>query len=449
MPRGTRRGSVTYNFIMRTVDIIAKKRDGNSLTREEIGFVIRHYTAGEVANYQMAALLMAIYLRGMSNEEAIALTDEMLHSGEVVDFSDLGAARVDKHSTGGVGDKTSLVIAPVVAAAGVFVPMISGRALAHSGGTLDKLESIPGFRTDLSLGEFRATLERVGAALIGQTAEIAPADKKLYALRDVTATVPCRPLMAASIMSKKMAEGISGLVLDVKVGNGAFMKEEGDARALAELMIEIARGMEKDCVALITDMNQPLGRAVGNSLEVIESFDTLKGAGPEDFNALCRELAAEMIALGRVAETVERGREIYDELIASGAAAEKMREIIEAQSGDPRAVDDYARLPHARHQEKVVAGSSGYVQAMDTEAIGRASMLLGAGRSRLDAPIDLSVGLIVEARIGDRVDKGSALASIHCNDTSRAGEVADVIARAYTIADERVTPPALIKTVLR
>jgi pyrimidine-nucleoside phosphorylase len=434
---------------MRTVDIIAKKRDGKSLTRDEISFIIRRYTSGEVANYQMAALLMAIYLRGMSNEEAIALTEEMLHSGEVVDFSDLGAARVDKHSTGGVGDKTSLVVAPVAAAAGVFVPMISGRALAHSGGTLDKLESIPGFKTDLSLAEFRATLEKVGAALIGQTAEIAPADKKLYALRDVTATVPCRPLMAASIMSKKMAEGISGLALDVKVGNGAFMRNEEDARALALLMIEIARGMNKDCAALLTDMNQPLGRAVGNSLEVIESFDTLKGEGPEDFKALCRELAAEMIALGRAADTVEGGRRLYDDLIASGAAVEKMREIIEAQGGDPRAIDDYELLPRAQFQDKVVAEREGYVQAIDTEAIGRATMLLGAGRARLDTAIDLSVGLLVEARIGDRVDKGSALASLHFNDHDLAAEAANVVACAYTIGDERVEPPALIKTVLR
>ncbi|HST22039.1 MAG TPA: thymidine phosphorylase, partial [Blastocatellia bacterium] len=365
------------------------------------------------------------------------------------DFSDLGRPRVDKHSTGGVGDKTSLVIAPVVAAAGVFVPMISGRALAHSGGTLDKLESIPGFKTDLSLAEFRATLEKVGAALIGQTAEIAPADKKLYALRDVTATVPCIPLMAASIMSKKMAEGISGLVLDVKVGGGAFMKEEDDAVLLAQLMIEIAHGMNKDCVALITDMNQPLGRAVGNSLEVIESLDALKGSGPDDFNELCRELAAEMIVLGRAADTVERGRAMYDELIASGAAMEKMREIIEAQSGDPRVIDDYSLLPHAQHQEKIVAERSGHVQSIDTEAIGRASMLLGAGRARLDTAIDLSVGLIVEARIGDRVDKGSALATVHFNDAARAAEASAVIASAYTISDERVAPPALIKTALR
>jgi pyrimidine-nucleoside phosphorylase len=434
---------------MRAVDIIAKKRDGKALTRDEIGFMVRGYTKGEVADYQMSALLMAVYLRGMEGEETIALAEEMLHSGEVIDFSDLGRLRVDKHSTGGVGDKTSLVIAPVVAAAGVLVPMISGRALAHSGGTLDKLDSIPGFRTDLSLAEFRSTLEKVGAALIGQTAEIAPADKKLYALRDVTATVACRPLMAASIMSKKMAEGISGLVLDVKVGNGAFMKSEDEAYGLAQTMINIARGLGKDCVALLTDMNQPLGRAVGNSLEVIEALDTLRGAGPEDFNRLCRELSAEMLVLGRAAHDAEQGEKLYDELIASGIALEKMREVIEAQSGDPRVLDDYRLLPHALTQRAVTALEAGFIHAIDTEAIGHASMLLGAGRLRLDTPIDLSVGLIMEAKIGDMVDRDSALATIHFNDTARVGEAAEMIARAYTIGSERIEPPQLIKAVLR
>jgi pyrimidine-nucleoside phosphorylase len=434
---------------MRAVDIIAKKRDGLGLSREEIRFVVRGYTAGEVADYQMAALLMAIYLRGMTADETLALTDEMLHSGGVVDFSDLARPRVDKHSTGGVGDKTSLVIAPVVAAAGVLVPMISGRSLAHSGGTLDKLESIPGFQTDLSLKEFRATLEKVGAALIGQTAEIAPADKKLYALRDVTATVPCRPLMAASIMSKKMAEGITGLVLDVKAGSGAFMKSEEEARPLAEVMIEIARGLDKECVALITDMNQPLGRAVGNSLEVVEAFETLRGRGPDDFNTLCRELSAEMIVMGRAAADVAEGRRLYDELIRRGAALEKMREIIEAQGGDGRALDDYSLLPRARHDLAVVAPRSGFVQAVDAEALGHASMLLGAGRTRLDATIDLSVGLTVEARIGDEVDDNSRLATIHHNDSKRADEAAEIVARAFSIGPGRVAPPELIKSVLR
>ena len=434
---------------MRAVDIIAKKRDGHDLTRDEINFIIRGYTNGEVADYQMAALVMAIYLRGMTNEETIALTEAMLHSGEVVDFSDLGRSRVDKHSTGGVGDKTSLVIAPVVAAAGVLVPMISGRGLGHSGGTLDKLESIPGFRTDLSLSEFRATLIEVGAALIGQTAEIAPADKKLYALRDVTATVACRPLMAASIMSKKMAEGASGLVLDVKTGSGAFLKKEEDARDLAKLMISIARGMNKECIVLITDMNQPLGRAVGNALELIEAFETLKGQGPDDFNTLCRELSAEMLVMGGAAMDTEKGRARYDELIASGAAVEKMRAIIRAQEGDPQVLDDYGLLPASKQTQVVVASQDGYVQAIDTEAIGHASMLLGAGRARLDTAIDLGVGLTVHAKIGDKVERESPLATIHFNDAVRAEEAATDIRDAYTIGSEQIAPPQLVKAVLR
>jgi pyrimidine-nucleoside phosphorylase len=434
---------------MRTVDIIARKRDGHALSPEEIGFIIRGYTAGDVADYQMAALTMAIYLRGMTNEETIALTEAMLRSGEVLDLSDLGRPRVDKHSTGGVGDKTSLVIAPVVAAAGVLVPMISGRALAHSGGTLDKLESIPGFRTDLSLVEFRATLKKVGAALIGQTAEIAPADKKLYALRDVTATVACRPLMAASIMSKKMAEGASGLVLDVKTGSGAFLKKEEDARELATIMISIARGMDKECVVLITDMNQPLGRAVGNSLELIEAFETLKGRGPDDFNSLCRELAAEMFVLGRAAIDPDGERALYDEMIRSGAALEKMRQIIAAQEGDARVLDDYDLLPRASQTHTVSASQAGYVQAIDTEAIGHASMLLGAGRARLDTAIDLGVGLIVEAKIGDKIEQGQPLVTLHFNEEDRVEDAAIDIRNAYTIGEQKVAPPQLIKAVMR
>ena len=434
---------------MRAIDIIARKRDGLQLSRDEIRFVVQGYTRGDVPDYQMSALVMAIYLRGMTTEETRALTGEMLHSGTVVDFSDLGRPRVDKHSTGGVGDKTSLVIAPVVGAAGVLVPMISGRSLAHSGGTLDKLEALPGFRTDLSLLEFRATLEKVGVALIGQTAEIAPADKKLYALRDVTATVACRPLMAASIMSKKMAEGLTGLVLDVKVGSGAFIKDMASATELAKLMLDIAQGMNKDCVAFITDMNQPLGRAVGNSLEMIEALDTLRGGGPDDLNALCRELSAEMLVLGRAADTIEDARLRYDEIIASGDALDKMREIVLAQHGDPRAVDDYGLLPHSRYEVAVKAPSSGYVQSIDAESIGRASMMLGAGRVRLDAPIDLSVGLMLDARIGDRVEESSAIATIHFNDPALADEAAHTVAQAYMIGRDRVEPPRLIRAVLR
>jgi pyrimidine-nucleoside phosphorylase len=434
---------------MRAVDIIIRKRDGAELTRDEIRFIVRGYTGGEIADYQMAALVMAVFLRGMTDAETLALTEEMLHSGQVLDFSDLGRPRVDKHSTGGVGDKTSLVIAPVVGAAGVLVPMISGRALAHSGGTLDKLEAIPGFRTDLSLEEFRRALEKVGVALIGQTSEIAPADKKLYALRDVTGTVPCVPLIAGSIMSKKLAEGITGLVLDVKTGSGAFMKVEAKARELARLLTRIARSTQIDSVAYITDMNQPLGRAVGNALETIEAFEALHGRGPEDFITLCRELSAEMIVIGRAATGLDQARKLYDDLIRSGAALEKMREIIAAQGGNPDSVDDYGLLPAARMEKQVVAGRAGYIEAIDTEDAGRASMLLGAGRVRLNSEIDLGVGLRVEAKIGDRVEAGSPLVTLLYNDEARVEEAARVIERAYTIGPERVSPPELIKAVLR
>jgi pyrimidine-nucleoside phosphorylase len=327
--------------------------------------------------------------------------------------------------------------------------MISGRALAHSGGTLDKLESIPGFRTDLSLAEFRATLEEVGAALIGQTAEIAPADKKLYALRDVTATVACRPLMAASIMSKKMAEGASALVLDVKTGSGAFLKKEEEARELAQIMMSIARGLGKDCVTLITDMNQPLGRTVGNSNELIEAFETLKGRGPADFNTLCRELVAEMLVLGEAAADTDQGRQLYDELVASGAAVERMRSIIRTQGGEPRVVDDYRLLPGAARQQELLTPEAGFVQAIDTEAIGHASMLLGAGRARLDTAIDPGVGLTIHARIGDKLESNYPLATIHFNDAARVEEAAADVRDAYTIGPERVEPPQLIKAVLR
>ena len=434
---------------MRAIDCLEKKRDGRELARDEIHFLVQGYTQGDIPDYQMSALLMAIFLRGMTLAETMALTEEMLHSGTVVDFSALGRPRVDKHSTGGVGDKTSLVIAPVVAAAGVYVPMISGRSLGHSGGTLDKLESIPGFRTDLTLAEYRQTLEKIGVALIGQTSEIAPADKKLYALRDVTATVPCQPLMAASIMSKKMAEGISGLVLDVKTGNGAFLKKEEDAVSLANVMLNIARGMQTQGVALITDMNQPLGRAVGNALEVIEAIDTLKGKAPEDFNTLCRELAAEMLVLGDAARDVDQARLRYDELIESGQALEKMRDIIIAQHGNPKAVDEYKLLPQASQQRPVQATRDGFVQAIDTEAIGRASMMLGAGRARLDSTIDLGVGLMIEAKIGDPVQVGSALVTLYYNDDSRAEEAAQLTDQAYRIGSVSPEPPALIKQTLR
>jgi pyrimidine-nucleoside phosphorylase len=433
----------------RTVEIIAKKRDGLELSGDEIKFIVKRHTSGEIADYQMAALVMAIYLRGMTTQETIALTNEMLHSGAVLDFSDFGRPRVDKHSTGGVGDKTSLVIAPVVGAAGVLVPMISGRSLAHSGGTLDKLESIPGFRTDLSLTEFRRNLERVGVALIGQTSEIAPADKKLYALRDVTATVACLPLMAASIMSKKMAEGITGLVLDVKVGSGAFLKSDIEAEELATLMIQIGTGMGKECVGLITNMNQPLGCMIGNSLEVVEALEILGGDGPQDLGTLCRELSAEMLVLGKAVDDVEEGRKRYDELIGSGAALEKLREIIQSQYGDPKIVDNHSLLPQAQNIRTVEARTRGYIESIETESIGRASMLLGAGRTRLNTPIDPSVGLRVEAKIGDPIQEGQPLATVYYNVKEQADEAVVLVEGAFSISSEPSTAPNLIKKVLR
>jgi pyrimidine-nucleoside phosphorylase len=431
---------------MNISDIIAKKRDGRELTGDEIAHIIDGLMDGRVADYQMAALLMAIYLKGMTTVETLELTRRMLRSGTVLDPPGGGRVAVDKHSTGGVGDKTSLIVAPVVAAAGVYVPMISGRALGHSGGTLDKLESIPGFRTNLSLSEFRRALDRIGVALIGQTDEIAPADKKIYALRDVTATVGARPLMTASIMSKKLAEGIDGLVLDVKVGSGAFLKTDSEVEALARLMVDIARGMGKSSVALITDMNQPLGRAVGNSIEVIESLDTLKGDGPADLNYLCRELASEMLLLGRAVPDLEKGRALYDKMISSGRAVEKLREIITQQGGDPRACDDYSVLPHATRQIEVKASRSGYVVAIDTEAIGRASMHLGAGRSRLEDAIDPAVGITVAAKLGDQITEGMPLAVLSYNDPLRQAQASKIVAQAYTLADSPVLPPMLLKS---
>ena len=433
---------------MQVVDIITKKRDGKQLTRDEIAFAVQRYTAGEIPDYQMSALLMAIYLRGMSSEETVALTMEMLHSGIVVDFSDLGRQCVDKHSTGGVGDKTSLVIAPVVAAAGLLVPMISGRGLGHSGGTLDKLEAIPGFRIGLSLEEFRSTLDKVGAALIGQTAEIAPADRKLYALRDVTATVASLPLMAASIMSKKLAEGIDALVLDVKVGSGAFVKEKAEADKLARMLVDIAHRTNKKCIALITCMEQPLGAMIGNSLEVIEALDTLGGKGPEDLTELCRDLSAHMFVLGGRSESLEEGRRLYDEIIGSGRGLEKLGEIIRAQGGDERVVENYALLPLAGSTRTVSARSAGYVESIDTEALGHAAMLLGAGRSRLDAEIDPGVGLRVETRIGQKILENDPLATVYFNAATHVDEVAAIVEQAFEIGPGSVEPPILIKDLL-
>jgi pyrimidine-nucleoside phosphorylase len=424
---------------MRVADLIRTKRDGGELAAADIRRLIEGFTRDEIPDYQMAAWLMAAWLRGLSRAETAALTEAMLHSGRVLDFSDLPAAKVDKHSTGGVGDKTSLVIAPVVAAAGLYVPMISGRGLGHSGGTLDKLEAIPGFCVNLSLDEFRRVLGRTGCAMIGQTEEIAPADKRLYALRDVTATVENPSLICASIMSKKLAEGIDALVLDVKVGSGAFMKSEADATALAELLVETGRGAGKRVAALLTDMEQPLGRNVGNALEVAEAVEVLRGGGPADLAELCLALAGWMLYLGGRAPSAEDGRAEAARLIASGKALEKFREVVAAQGGDVAAVDDTARLPQARQRIEMGAPRSGCVAGMNAEALGLASIALGGGREKKEDAVDPAVGLVVHKKFGDAVERGEPLLTLHCNSTARLEEARALALAAYRI-DAR--PPA-------
>lgn len=430
---------------MRPQDLIEKKRDGQELTREEIAFLVRGYTDGSIPDYQMAAWLMAGFLRGLSEGETVALVEEMLYSGVVLSHDEIPLPKVDKHSTGGVGDKTSLVIAPVVAACGAAVPMISGRALAHTGGTLDKLEAIPGFRTNLTLDEFRFVLARCGLSLIGQTEEIAPADRKLYALRDLTATVPFRPFMCASIMSKKLAEGIDGLVLDVKTGNGAFMRRQEDSLALAEAMAQIGRRMGKRVTALITDMNQPLGRWVGNAVETREAIEMLRGDLDGDFAEICLELAARMLLVAGVRTEAETARQAAVDSIRSGAALEKFQTVIELQGGDPRVCDDPTLLPQGEFQATFAADRDGYVAGIATDEIGRVIMDWGGGRARLEDRIDYGVGLYVHAKLGDLVKAGDPLMTAYYNDPTKIDRMRKRIVEAYRIEDEPPPPTPLIK----
>ncbi len=404
----------------RAIDVIRKKRDAIELSREEIEGLVNAYTKGDIPDYQVSAWLMAVVLRGMTRPETAALTDAMLRSGEVLDLSSLPARKVDKHSTGGVGDKTSLVLAPLAAAAGVAVPMISGRGLGHTGGTLDKLEAIPGFNVNLPVSEFRRVLEACGCAMIGQTAEIAPADRKLYALRDVTGTVESPYLICASIMSKKLAEGIDALVLDVKTGSGAFMKNEKDAAFLAELMVETGERMGKRVVALITDMDQPLGNMIGNALEVVEVVEILRGAGPKDLRELCLELAGWMLHLGGVTNTVAEGKQQSAQLISSGKALERFRQMVELQGGDARVIDDAKRLPQAKHTMEVKSEKAGYLSSMQCEQIGTACVILGGGRERKEDSVDPAVGIVLHKKVGDRVANGESIATIHYNAEVRA-----------------------------
>jgi pyrimidine-nucleoside phosphorylase len=433
---------------MRAVDVIRKKRDGLTLDRAEIDAFVAGATSGAWPEYQTSALLMAIVLRGMSAEETAWLTAAMVRSGERLDLSDIPGPKVDKHSTGGVGDKTSMVLVPLAAACGVVVPKMSGRGLGHSGGTLDKLESIPGYRIGLSMGEFRAALREVGCALIGQSAAIAPADKKLYGLRDVTATVESIPLITASIMSKKIAEGIGGLVLDVKCGRGAFMKERGDARRLAELMVAIGRANGVRTEALITAMDRPLGRMVGNSLEVIESIRTLQGTGPEDLTELSVQLAARMVLEGGIAATLPEAEARVSDALASGRGLEKFRAMIAQQGGDPRVLDEPDRLPQARHCHKLRTARGGFVIGIDAELIGRAAVLLGAGRDRVEDAVDPAAGVVLLATVGEEVREGELLAELYYSDDSRLPAARALAEAACTVGDAPPAPqPLILETI--
>ena len=433
---------------MRAVDLIRQKRDGGVLDRAAIDFFIAGVTRGTLPDYQTSALLMAILLRGMTPDETAGLTDAMVRSGVRVSYPGLPGTPVDKHSTGGVGDKTSLVLAPLAAACGAYVPMMSGRGLGHTGGTLDKLEAIPGFRTGLSLDELKAAVASVGCALIGQTSEIAPADRKLYALRDVTSTVESIPLICASIMSKKIAEGIGGLVLDVKTGTGAFMKTREASRALAEALVGIGRAAGVRTEALITRMDAPLGREVGNASEVIESIETLKGSGPAELEQLSVLLAARMLVVAGVASDDADAETRVRAAIASGTGVEKLRQIIEHQGGDPRVIDDYARLPSAPDVEVVTAPRSGFVTGLEAENVGRAAVALGAGRERLEDVIDHGVGITVVAAPGIEVRSGDAVLQIR-HRGGRGLEVARTLLRqAVQIGDVApATQPIVVDRV--
>lgn len=434
---------------MNMVDIITKKRDGGELSPEEIRFFIDNYVKGSIPDYQVSALLMAIYFRGLSRAETFALTEAMEFSGDVEDLSDLPGVKVDKHSTGGVGDKTTLVVAPVAAAAGVTVAKMSGRGLGFTGGTADKLEAIPGFRTRLEPEEFRKQLEELGLAVITQTGSITPADKKIYALRDVTGTVESPGLIASSIMSKKLAAGSDGIVLDVKCGSGALLKDLAEAENMAELMIDIGRNAGRKMVAVISDMSQPLGQAVGNALEVEEAIQVLKGGGPEDLRQLCLELAGEMIWIGGRAESFQEGKNIARKVLEDGSALEKFREMVRRQGGDDRIIEEPERMGSSLYSRDVFAERDGFIAEMAAQEIGRASQHLGAGRLRKEDEIDFTAGIRMHVRIGNFVKEGDVLATLYGADSRRLEEAETILEAAVRISTEPAEPPKLIKKIIQ
>ncbi len=433
---------------MNTIELIRKKRDGETFSTKEIEFLVNSYTKGKIPDYQFSALLMAIFFNSMNANETAELTEIMLHSGKTIDLSSINGAKIDKHSTGGVGDKTSLILAPVVAAAGVYVPMISGRGLGHTGGTLDKLESIPGFRTNLNLREFKRVLKKCGAVLIGQTKEIAPADKLIYSLRDVTATVESIPLITGSIMSKKLAEGIDGLVLDVKTGNGAFMQKQSDSIKLANSLIKTAKLFDKKVIAFITDMNQPLGNYIGNWLEVYECIEVLQGKRKGDLYNISLILSAAMIFLGKRASSIEEGKLVAKDLISSGKAYEKFLELVKLQDGNIRYLEKPDLYPKAKTKKIIRARRKGFLKTVNTFQIGMAATELGAGRKTKDDKIDPAAGIIFNFKIGDEIKKGDVIAEIFSNSKSRIENAEERINNALTFSDSKIKKPKLVKRII-
>lgn len=434
---------------MRMYDLILKKRGGGELSGEEIRFMVKGYTKGSIPDYQMSSMMMAIFFRGMSERETLALTMEMEHSGDTIDLSGIRGIKVDKHSTGGVGDKTSLALTPMVAACGIPVAKMSGRGLGHTGGTIDKLESIPGFSTELSVEQFTEQVNRIGIAIMGQTKNLAPADKKLYALRDVTATVDQMSLIASSIMSKKLAAGADAIVLDVKTGSGAFMKTEEDSFALAREMVKIGNGAGRKTVAVISDMDQPLGRAIGNALEVEEAIETLKGNGPADFLELCLTLGTQMLLFGGKAESEEEARQMLLGTISDGSALEKLAAFVAAQGGNPQAVYDTGLLPKASLVYEWKADTTGYVSHIACDEVGICSLLLGGGRETKESSIDLSVGIVLHKKVGDAVSLGDTVAVLYANDADRLAQAKERLRGAYVFSDTAPERKELIRGTVR
>lgn len=433
---------------MRAYDIILKKRMGRELAKDETEFLVNGYMSGDVPDYQMAAFAMAVFFRGMTSRETADLTMVIVNSGERVDLSGIAGKKVDKHSTGGVGDKTTLVLGPLVAAAGVPVAKMSGRGLGHTGGTIDKLESIPGFNTALPREKFIDSVNRIKIAIGGQTGNLAPADKRLYALRDVTATVDSVPLIASSVMSKKIAAGADAIVLDVKTGSGAFMKTLEDAVELARAMVDIGTQVGKQTVALITDMNQPLGRTVGNAMEVAEAIECLGGGGPPDLRELCLALGSHMIHLAGAAESPRQARAVLEEILSDGRGLRKFRELVENQGGDPSCADDLSKLPQAGQIVDITAASAGYVSAIEAEQVGVAAMVLGAGRETKESNIDLAVGIKLHKKVGDEVETGESLATLYVNDETKTAQARDMVLGAYKIEPSPPVPRKLVMGIV-